>query len=531
MDQIRSSSTLSSSAVLPIAQDGCILEVKVHPLQKLQSSHCHTTLVGGLQSDSHLPSDIPTGHSSTATLASCSIEKQERLNVRLASAFVIFFVLGWGDGVTGNLLPYFKADFNLSFMTSSLCFVTSTAGFALGTALVERILALCGWVCISQNSRIFFLPAFLRRRHGHGVVRGFSTSQARFIVTFAGTLLHPLFFIIMGCRKNFASMLVAYVISAFARSLLTATMNNYVASTPKKALGYMYGYWSIGSMCAPLVCQSVVATGVPWNRFYFGSLVLSGISSAFAFWAFLPSSAEIQREVLQGQERARGAEETVEQTKDVKLPGTPDSEATVGFHELSPNDVSAPSKTLVKALKVPILWILVTFLGLYIGTEAGTQGFIVTYLLGVRNANTKTVGYSTSGFWGGQALSRFVWGYINLREDGPFNCASISLIFQLTIWFVDSFIENCFATAFLGLLYGPMYVDGLAIVKELLPEDLHMISMQIGASFGSFGAALFPFLIGVAMNYGGPKTMIYMVFGQTAAMMVLWFILPSKPRY
>lgn len=57
---------------------------------------------------------------------------------------------------------------------------------------------------------------------------------------------------------------------------------------------------------------------------------------------------------------------------------------------------------------------------------------------------------------------------------------AISLIFQLTIWFVDSFIENCVATAFLGLLYGPMYVDGLAIVKELLPEDLHMISMQIG---------------------------------------------------
>ncbi len=115
--------------------------------------------------------------------------------------------------------------------------------FALGTALVERILALCGWVCISQNSRIFFLPAFLRRRHGHGIIRGFSTSQARFIVTFAGTLLHPLFFIIMGCRKNFASMLVAYVISAFARSLLTGKLHRLSSASQADRIVYSATMW------------------------------------------------------------------------------------------------------------------------------------------------------------------------------------------------------------------------------------------------------------------------------------------------
>ncbi|KAI0085610.1 hypothetical protein BDY19DRAFT_429441 [Irpex rosettiformis] len=76
-----------------------------------------------------------------------------------------------------------------------------------------------------------------------------------------------------------------------------------------------------------------------------------------------------------------------------------------------------------------------------------------------------------------------------------------------------------------------MYVAGLALVKELLPADLHMISMQIGASFGSFGAALFPFLIGTIMSYKGPKTLVYMLVGQTVTIMVLWFLLPSKPRH
>lgn len=125
-------------------------------------------------------------------------------------------------------------------MTSSLCFVASTAGsvsrlthkvevdthrsfrsvrFAIGTILVERILGYVGWVYVQPNSRNVILSSLLRRRT-EGSVRGYSASYARFVVTWACTLLHPVFFVIMGCRRNFASMLIAYAISAFSRSLL-----------------------------------------------------------------------------------------------------------------------------------------------------------------------------------------------------------------------------------------------------------------------------------------------------------------------
>ncbi|KAI0085609.1 major facilitator superfamily domain-containing protein [Irpex rosettiformis] len=387
--------------------------VNVDALRKPPPSYSSTPSIDEQYSRPNRLSVPLSKSSTTTTLANSPLEKQERVNVRLASAFVIFFVFGWGDGVTGTLLPHFKADFHLSFMTSSLCFVASTVGFALGTTLVERILGLAGWVYIRPNQRSPILPAFLRRAAKGGIC-GYSASQARFIVTWTGTLVHPVFFIIMGCRRNFASMLVAYVISAFSRSLLTANMNHYVASTPKKALGYMYGFWSIGSMCAPLVCQSVIATGISWSHFYFGSLVLSGISSSFAFYAFHPSATEVERDVLHRREEGSISQGTVPREKETGLPQNPDSEATIGLPELS-KDASAPSKTLLRGLKTPLLWALVLFLGIYTGTEAGTQGFIVTYLLGVRNANPNTVGYSTSGFWGGQAVSRFIWGYINLR--------------------------------------------------------------------------------------------------------------------
>lgn len=97
-------------------------------------------------------------------------------------------------------------------------------------------------------------------------------------------------------------------------------------------------------MCAPLVCQSVIATGIAWNHFYFGSLVLSGISSTFAFFAFRPSLPEIERDVTQKRENTRATEENVEGEKESKLPQTPDSEATIGLPELA-KGVSAPSKS------------------------------------------------------------------------------------------------------------------------------------------------------------------------------------------
>ncbi|KAI0690670.1 major facilitator superfamily domain-containing protein [Cytidiella melzeri] len=522
----------SSPPVPPVRQ---YQEVKTGPSHRQPPSQHSSPNVFNHQRGK--PTIASSKCSTVTAVTDIPFERLERVSVRLASAFTIFFVLGWGDGVTGTLLPYFKDAFHLSFMLSSLCFVASTVGFALGTTLVERILGLVGWICISPDSRRSIFHAMLQRRVA-GNVYGHSPTQARFIATWAGTLVHPVFFVIMGCRKNFASMLVAYAISAFSRSVLTGK-NHYVASTPRKALGYMYGFWSIGSMCAPLVCQSVIATGIAWNHFYFGSLVLSAISSCLACYAFRPSLAELEGDLLHSRVD-NSPSQAITQEKYPKLPQTPDSEETIGLPELQ-KDAPAPSPNLLRALKVPLLWALVIFLGIYTGVEADTQGFIVTYLLVVRNANPKTVGYATSGFWGGQAISRFLWGYLNTRW-APLQMISrrrltymslptgLALALQLTLWFVNSFVENCFAAALLGLVYGPIFVAGLALINDLLPVDLHMISMQIGASSASFGAALFPFLAGTIMSYKGPKILTYVLVSDTSALMILWFLLPSKPR-
>ena len=91
----------------------------------------------------------------------------------------------------------------------------------------------------------------------------------------------------------------------------------YFAEGPKQALGYGLGSASqylcpapvassfilnvyinigLGSVISPLICQSIIATGVPWYRFYYGSLLLSVFNIVFLYITFKPTFGERDRE-------------------------------------------------------------------------------------------------------------------------------------------------------------------------------------------------------------------------------------------
>ena len=55
-----------------------------------------------------------------------------------------------------------------------------------------------------------------------------------------------------------------------------------------------------------------------------------------------------------------------------------------------------------------------------------------------------------------------------------------------------------------------------------------MTSAIRSAAFGSFGAALFPFIAGMLSTVVGPRTLPYITVSQCAAMFCLWSIFPSQ---
>ncbi|KAI8995344.1 MFS general substrate transporter [Trametes punicea] len=482
---------------------------------------------------------------STAVIQDSVLSRRGK--IRLASAFFAYFVLGWGDGVTGTLLPYFKSDLHLSFLLSSLFWVASASGYLLGTIAVEHVNRVLGRTVFYPDRLPRVAPLNIRSASEKETsITAYSKSRSRFYTMLCASIVHAVFFIIMGSKSGFPSMMIAYVISAFARSFVSG-INVYVPLVSKKGLGFLYGFTSVGGFAAPLVCQSIIATGVRWVNFYFGSLVLSAINCSFIFFAFWPTEDELKSDTELAWALYRSTSGSSPASSSViaePMRSPTDSTAPL----LGKEDVLGPHSEYISSYKAALrqlqTWTSALFALIYTGSESATQGFIVVYLLNVRNANPKTVGYVTSGFWGGMALSRFVWGYlgsvISFRQRKWIVQACINETLEkslllviafsmnLLILLVPSFIENAVSTAVVGTVYGPIFPANLASARDLLPAEVHLVSLAIIAACASFGAALFPFITGLLSTTVGARTLPYITIAQTIAMFCIWFLSPSR---
>ncbi|KAI0768518.1 MFS general substrate transporter [Trametes elegans] len=490
-----------------------------------------------------------TAVQTTSTAISRDTAANPRTKTRLASAFFAYFVLGWGDGVTGTLLPHFKSDLQLSFVLSSLFWVASASGYAIGTIAVEHVTRILGRTCFHTNRPPSVFPL---RFKGTSVSpengpsqMAFSQSRSRFFTMVLASVFHGLFFVIMGSKRGFASMMIAYVISAFASS----TRNVYVPSISKRGLGIMYGCYSFGGFAAPLVCQSVIATGIRWANFYFGSLVLTALNTSFILYAFWPTKRELtaDAELAWKLYNPAPSESDTTSVADTAQPSPTNSTAPVLRKKAALGPRSefgmyrrrfTAADTYTSAIRNVQMWANALFALIYTGSEGATQGFIIVYLLAARDANAKTVGYVTSGFWGGMALSRFLWGYlggfITFRQrkwivQGCIFLSVIAFTMHLCILLVPSFVENAVSTAIVGTVYGPIFPSNIAVARDLLPAEMHLVSLAIVAACASLGAAVFPFIAGLLSTTVNARTLPYLTIAQTVTMFCIWFLFPSRP--
>lgn len=50
---------------------------------------------------------------------------------------------------------------------------------------------------------------------------------------------------------------------------------------------------------------------------------------------------------------------------------------------------------------------------------------------------------------------------------------------HLLILLVPSFVENAVSTAIIGAVYGPIFPSSLDSARDLLPAELHLVSLAI----------------------------------------------------
>ncbi len=92
-----------------------------------------------------------------------------------------------------------------------------------GTFLVESIMRYLGTFGVHRNAGTFFSFLPFRKRDVFDDNVGYSVVQARFYILVMASILHSTYFIMMGSQSGFPVMFLAYVMSAFSRTLLSGS--------------------------------------------------------------------------------------------------------------------------------------------------------------------------------------------------------------------------------------------------------------------------------------------------------------------
>ena len=165
----------------------------------------------------------------------------------IASNFVFRFA-----SVTGTILPRvlkssvfnsvteigsdLMVTYNVNFTMSSLLFAGNTIGykfyhstlqrltyfsFALGTLAVQFVIKYLGQFDVSEANWSWIPKTNYKTFSNRKCQVGHSPSQAQLLIVLLSSIMHAIFFIMMGSRSGFWTCFSAYALAASSRAILT----------------------------------------------------------------------------------------------------------------------------------------------------------------------------------------------------------------------------------------------------------------------------------------------------------------------
>ena len=147
-----------------------------------------------------------------------------------------------------------------------------------------------------------------------------------------------------------------------------------------EVLGFLHGAYGLGGILSPLIATSMITrAGLQWYQFYYimiGAASIELIPALTCFWR-------------ENGEKFRADHPRTENEKE-------------------------GSRTL-EALKSHIMWICAFFLLVYVGIEVSLGGWIVVFMINIRQATPFLAGICATCFWVGITLGRIVLGFVTPR--------------------------------------------------------------------------------------------------------------------
>ncbi|CAL1700496.1 unnamed protein product [Somion occarium] len=301
-------------------------------------------------------------------------------------------------------------------------------------------------------------------------------------------------------QVNFPLMCFGFftVGSAFATQL--GLCNAYFAALDKPLLwtGLLHGIYGLGAFASPLVATAMVTHGVPYHLFYTTNVGMNVPIFALIWVAFHDLHA---------------------------LPQHP-AEAATGTPEHS-------NKAFWDTLKSKAVWTLAIFLMLYVGAEESLGGWIVSYILEVRNGSPEGASWVASGFYLGVAIGRIALPALNLwigERRAVFLYILVAIALECIAWFLPILSSTAVCTALVGVAISTFYASAITTGAKLVPRSMHADAFALMSSVGQSGSAFWPLIVGIMSTKRGIWVVEPTVVALLGAQGICWWLVPKPDR-
>ncbi|KAF1970310.1 MFS general substrate transporter [Bimuria novae-zelandiae CBS 107.79] len=403
-------------------------------------------------------------------------EKPERWNAsrlnlfRTLAAFWSFIVMGANDAAYGALIPYLQEYYHLTFVVISLVFLSPLVGYTASALLNNTIHLKFG-----QRGVAFLSPG-----------------------------CHIIAYVIIAVHPPYPVLVVVFMIAGFGNGLADAAWNAWIGNmaNANEVLGFLHGFYGLGAVFSPLIATTMITKGqrLPWYTFYYVMIGLAAIELTTSMAAFWKATGEVFRE-----QNERTSDSTDSRMKEA----------------------------LIRMPYARTTWICAMFLLGYVGIEVALGGWIVKFMLEVRNGGDFASGMVATGYWMGITVGRVILGFVTPRIGEKLAIIiylALTMVLELIFWLVPQFYVSAVAVSFQGFLMGPLFPAAVVVATRLLPKHLHVSAIGFAAAIGGSGAAIFPFAVGGIAQTRGVKVLQPIVLALLAAILGLWVCLPRIRR-
>ncbi|KAJ5561841.1 Major facilitator superfamily domain general substrate transporter [Penicillium sp. DV-2018c] len=405
------------------------------------------------------------------------------LYFKVISAALSFFVAGISDGSLGSLIPYVIRTYNIGTDMVAVVYATTFAGWliaALTNSTITKYLDLGPILTLGASIQV---------------------------------LAH----ILRVWEPPFPLYAVTFFLASLGQAYNDTHANTFISTLPSahRYLGFIHAMYMAGCLVGPFIATAVASANAgeqqesKWALFYLfpvGMGVLNFVAVGVAF-----------RDRM-GLLRGRGE---WEEGRGLRL-----RRLGIRFRRLGFGWLVCFSSSFWG-----LLLLLVVRSCPSVVLSLNSIGWMVEYLVVVRNGDVKEMGYVPAGYFGGGFLGRLLLAEPTYRlgeRRMVFIYAVLCVGLQLVFWLVPNIITEAVAVSLLGFFSGPFFATGISVGSKIFAPEIRSSAIAFVFVLGQIGGSVFPAVTGIIAQKVGVQVLQPMLVALLGAAGVSWMILPKE---